>query len=80
MYSVFKQLENGEFAYVASRDDLEQAAQLAHGLNAEWPGKYEVRDSRTGVVRYIFSASRGVETEIGINQLGGQHVATHNVP
>jgi hypothetical protein len=79
MYSVFKQLENGEFASVASRDTLEQAAQLAHGLNAEWPGKYEVRDSRTGLVSYIFSASHDVETENGFNQLGGHHVSTHNV-
>ncbi|MGB7284518.1 MAG: hypothetical protein WBE13_19795 [Candidatus Acidiferrum sp.] len=78
MYIVFKQLENGEFAHVASRDDFEQASQLAHGLNAEWPGKYEVRDSSSGVVSYIFSARRNVETEIGVNQLGGPHVSTHN--
>jgi hypothetical protein len=45
MYSVLKQLENGEFLHVAFRDELEQAVQLVEALNADWPGEYAVRDS-----------------------------------
>ena len=44
MYTVFKHLENGEFANVAIRDELEQALQLVEELNALWPGKYIVQD------------------------------------
>lgn len=44
MYTVFKQLENGEFANVATRDELEQAVQLVEELNALWPGKYTVQE------------------------------------
>jgi hypothetical protein len=50
VYSVFKQLENGEFVHVASRNDLEQAVQLVETLNANWPGEYEVRDSEGNAV------------------------------
>jgi hypothetical protein len=45
VYTVFKQLENGEFVHVAIRDELEQAVQLVEALNAHWPGEYVVRDS-----------------------------------
>ena len=45
MYSVFVQLGDGEFLHVASRDDLEQAKQVAEEFNANWPQKYVVRDS-----------------------------------
>jgi LPS sulfotransferase NodH len=45
VYSVFKQLGNGEFLHVASRDELEQAVQLVEALNTHWPGEYVVRDS-----------------------------------
>jgi hypothetical protein len=58
MYSVSKQLESGEFVHVASRDELEQAVRLAHGLNAEWPGEYEVRDSHDALVRLLCSSGR----------------------
>jgi len=44
MYTVFKQLEDGEFANVATRDEPEQAVQLVEALNALWPGKYIVQD------------------------------------
>jgi hypothetical protein len=50
MYSVLKQLEDGEFVNVASRDNLQEALQLAQSLNVHWPGNYEVRDSRSEVV------------------------------
>ncbi len=45
MYSVFKQLGNGEFVHIASRDEFEQAMQLVEVLNGHWPGEYVVRDS-----------------------------------
>ena len=45
MYSVFRQLGNGEFLQVATRDELERAVQLTRGLKALWPGAYLVQDS-----------------------------------
>jgi len=51
MYSVLKQLEDGQFVHVASRDDLQQAVDLAQSLSIHWPGEYEVRDSYSAVVR-----------------------------
>jgi hypothetical protein len=57
MYTVLKRLENGEFVHVASRDDLQQALQLAQSLNAHWPGEYEVRDSRSEVIRFPSSSN-----------------------
>ena len=53
MYTAFKQLENGEFVPVASRDELEEAVQLVESLNDYWPGGYEVRESRSQMVRYV---------------------------
>jgi hypothetical protein len=64
MYSVLKQLESGEFVQVASRDELEQAVRLAHALNAEWPGEYEVRDSHTALVRLLWSSGRESNQQI----------------
>jgi hypothetical protein len=55
MYSILKQLESGEFVYVASRDEFEKAVQFAHALNAEWPGEYEVRDSQAALVKLLWS-------------------------
>ena len=52
MYTAFKQLENGELVRVASRDELEEAVQLVESLNDYWPGGYEVRESRSQMVRY----------------------------
>jgi len=46
MYSVFTKLGEGEFLFVASRDKLEQAAQLVQKLNATWPREYLIRDSK----------------------------------
>jgi hypothetical protein len=68
MYSVFKQIGNGEFIDVASRDELEEAVQLAHVLNAEWPGEYEVRDSHLQAARCPnkLSVGRDVKPEISI--------------
>jgi hypothetical protein len=45
MYGVFTKLGDGEFLFVASREKLEQAAQLLQELNANWPNEYVVRDS-----------------------------------
>ena len=46
MYDVFPKLGDGEFLFVASREELEQAAQLVQELNANWPNEYVVRDSK----------------------------------
>jgi hypothetical protein len=45
MYSVFTKLGEGEFLFIASRDELEQAVQLVEAFNAQWPQEYVVRDS-----------------------------------
>jgi len=46
VYSVFTKLGDGEFLFVASREELEQAAQLVQELNANWPHEYVIRDSK----------------------------------
>jgi len=46
MYSVFTKLGDGEFLFVASREELEQASQLVQELNVSWPHEYVVRDSK----------------------------------
>jgi hypothetical protein len=53
MYSVFTKLGDGKLLFVASREELEQAAQLVRELsavveelNANWPNEYVVRDSK----------------------------------
>jgi hypothetical protein len=45
MYSVFTKLSDGEFIFIQSLDEIEQAAQLVKELNANWPHDYVVRDS-----------------------------------
>ena len=45
VYSVFTKLGDGEFLFIASREELEQAAQLVQELNANWPNEYVIRDS-----------------------------------
>jgi hypothetical protein len=45
VYSVLIQVGDSEFRQVASRDELEQAVQLAKELNAKRPQKYVVRDA-----------------------------------
>lgn len=66
MYSVLKQIENGEFVHVAFRDELEQAVRLAHALNAEWPGEYEVRDSHAALVRLWWSSTQESNHQIRV--------------
>jgi hypothetical protein len=46
VYRVFTRLGDGEFLFVASREELEQAAKLVQELNANWPNEYVVRDSK----------------------------------
>ena len=53
MYCVFVQLDDGEFQIVASRDEIEEAAQLIDGLNAYWPRKYVVRDSEGNDIDHV---------------------------
>ena len=45
MFSVLTRLEDGEVMFVASREQLGQATQLAQEFNASWPREYVVRDS-----------------------------------
>jgi len=52
MYTAFKQLEDGEFVQVVSRNVLEEAVQIVDSLNAVWPRGYEVRESQSQIVRY----------------------------
>jgi hypothetical protein len=46
VYRVFTKLGDCEFLFVASREELEQAAKLVQELNANWPNEYVVRDSK----------------------------------
>lgn len=50
MYSIFTRLGDGEFLFVASRDKLEQAEQLARELKICWPHEFVVRDSKGNAV------------------------------
>lgn len=45
MFRVFTRLGDGEFIFVASRDQLGQAMQLVQDLNTNWPQEYVVRDA-----------------------------------
>ena len=45
MFSVLTRLEDGEVMFVASREQLGQALQLALEFNASWPREYVVQDS-----------------------------------
>lgn len=45
MYSVFTKPGDGEFLYVACRNELEQAVKLVGELRETWPHEYVVRDS-----------------------------------
>jgi hypothetical protein len=46
MYRIFAQLDDGQFLFVACRDELDVALELIEGLNAYWPREYVVRDSQ----------------------------------
>jgi hypothetical protein len=48
---VFTKLGDGEFLFVASRDDLEQAKHLVEELKVSWPHVYVVRDPMGNDVR-----------------------------
>ena len=47
-YDILRKLENGEVLPIASRNDLEEAKQLAESLNAYWPAEYIVRECASG--------------------------------
>lgn len=61
MFKLYARLGDGEFVFVASRNDLQGALQLAESLNASWPRQYEVRDSQGNGVN--FPEVRPVEHE-----------------
>ena len=48
-YDILRKLENGEVLPIASRNDLEEARELAESLNDYWPAEYIVRESKSGV-------------------------------
>jgi hypothetical protein len=64
MYRVFKQLADGEFVLVSSREDLEQAVLLVDALHVHWPGNYEIRNSQAGAVLYTRSVGQEHKPEI----------------
>ncbi len=61
MFKLYARLGDGEFIFVASRNDLQQALQLAETLNASWPREYVVRDLQGNSVN--FPEGRPVEHE-----------------
>ena len=61
MFKLYARLGDGEFIYVASRNNLQDALQLADALNASWPREYEVRDAQGNSVN--FPEGRPVEHE-----------------
>ena len=42
VYRMFKKIEDNVSVHVASRDELEQAVQLAQELKTLWPGQYVI--------------------------------------
>ena len=50
MYRVYVRLDEGELAFVATREKADEAADLARELNTYWPHQYVVRDSQGEVV------------------------------
>lgn len=61
MYKVFTKLGDGEWMYVATREDLDQAVLLVESLNASWPREYVVRDSQGNGV--TFGQERSMQPE-----------------
>ena len=47
-YDILRKLETGELLPIASRNDLEEAKQLAESLNSYWPAEYIVRETESG--------------------------------
>ncbi len=66
MYRVFKQTGDGEFIFVTSRDELEQAVQVVETFNLQWPGEYVVRD---------LHGNNLCQTELGAIQPGPRQVS-----
>jgi hypothetical protein len=50
MYSLFARLDGGDLLFVASCEELQQAMQLAHELNANWPNEFIGQDSNGNIV------------------------------
>lgn len=43
-YIVYRKLETGEVLWIASRNTLREARDLAVSLEAHWPGRYLIRE------------------------------------
>jgi hypothetical protein len=63
MYCVFVQLGDGEFLYVASRDDFRGAVELVEGFKAHWPHNYVVLNSEGDDIQ--LEESRATSPELG---------------
>jgi hypothetical protein len=61
MYSVFTKRGDSEFLFVASREELEQAMQLAKSIDASWPHEYVGLDSLGNDVRFKEIPAKGSE-------------------
>ena len=48
MFCLVKRIEGGKFEDIASRDDLQEAEELAKFFNSYWPGEYFVRECPGG--------------------------------
>jgi hypothetical protein len=46
VYSVYTKLGDGEFLFIASREELKRAVLLVQELNDNWPDEYVIRDSK----------------------------------
>jgi len=60
VHDLFTKHNDGEFLYVASRDTLKEAVQLAAELKVTWPHEYVIRDSRTSKITVIELEARPV--------------------
>jgi hypothetical protein len=50
VYIIFKRTGDGLLVDVATRNELDQAAQIVEAFDLQWPGEYVVRDLEGNVV------------------------------
>jgi hypothetical protein len=43
-YKILRELDDGEFLWMASRDNPEEAKQLIESFREHWPGEYVIRE------------------------------------
>ena len=57
MYRIFAKLGDGQFLFVASRNEFERAAELVKEFNAYWPNEYVIRDPKGNDVASVHHLS-----------------------